>query len=169
VLTSAESGYAFNAVTYRALDALLAAPATDWLAASDAARAKSEGKADQTAQEQLKSRDAKSGPSLPLARYAGRFRDPWYGDVIVEQAGAGLRLRFAHTAQLVGSLSHWQQDTFVVRWDDRSLNADAFLTYSLKPDGTIRELRMEPMSPLTDFSFDFQDLRLAPVPPPATP
>jgi CubicO group peptidase (beta-lactamase class C family) len=169
VLTSAESGYAFNAVTYRALDALLAAPATDWLAAYDAARAKSEGKADQTAQEQLKSRDAKSGPSLPLARYAGRFRDPWYGDVLVEQAGAGLRLRFAHTAQLVGSLSHWQQDTFVVRWDDRSLNADAFLTYSLKPDGTIRELRMEPMSPLTDFSFDFQDLRLAPVPPPATP
>ena len=26
-----------------------------------------------------------------------------------------------------------------------------------------REARMEPVSPLTDFSFDFQDLRLAPV------
>jgi len=27
----------------------------------------------------------------------------------------------------------------------------------------VREVRMEPVSPLTDFSFDFQDLRLAPV------
>ena len=33
----------------------------------------------------------------------------------------------------------------------------------LDADGKIRELRMEPISPLTDFSFDFQDLRLVPV------
>ena len=30
-------------------------------------------------------------------------------------------------------------------------------------DGKIREATMEPVSPLTDFSFDFQDLRLKPV------
>jgi len=30
-------------------------------------------------------------------------------------------------------------------------------------DGHIREARMEPISPLTDFSFDFQDLRLTPI------
>ena len=46
---------------------------------------------------------------------------------------------------------------------ERWLNADAFLTFSLKPDGGIREARMEAISPLTDFSFDFHDLRLAPV------
>ena len=39
----------------------------------------------------------------------------------------------------------------------------AFLGFALDPDGKVRELRMEPISPLTDFSFDFQDLRLAPV------
>ena len=44
-----------------------------------------------------------------------------------------------------------------------SLNADAFVNFSLDADGKIREMRMEPVSPLTDFSFDFQDLRLVPV------
>ena len=34
---------------------------------------------------------------------------------------------------------------------------------ALDADGNIREMRMEPISPLTDFSFDFQDLRLVPV------
>ncbi|HEX7813858.1 DUF3471 domain-containing protein, partial [Dyella sp.] len=71
--------------------------------------------------------------------------------------------RFTKTAQLEGSMTPWQHDSFVVRWDDRSLNADAFVTYSLDADGKIRDVRMEPISPLTDFSFDFQDLKLEPV------
>ena len=50
-----------------------------------------------------------------------------------------------------------------MRWRDRGLNADAFVTFSLDQDGTITGVRMEPVSPLTDFSFDFQDLRLVPV------
>jgi len=63
----------------------------------------------------------------------------------------------------VGTLEHWQHDSFIVRWDDRSLNADAFVDFSLTPDGVVREMRMQPISPLTDFSFDFQDLVLTPL------
>ena len=48
-------------------------------------------------------------------------------------------------------------------WKDRALNADAFVTFSLKPDGSIGEMRMQPVSPLTDFSYNFQDLRFTPV------
>ena len=76
-------------------------------------------------------------------------------------------MRFSKTAELVGDMEHWQHDTFVVRWHERWLNADAFVNFALTPDGKIREVRMEPISPLTDFSFDFQDLRLAPVEKPA--
>ena len=57
----------------------------------------------------------------------------------------------------------WLTDTFIVRWRDRSLNADAFVNFALTPDGKVREVRMEAISPLTDFSFDFQDLLLTPV------
>ncbi|MHB1056520.1 MAG: serine hydrolase [Rhodanobacter sp.] len=164
VLTNAESGAAFNAVTYRVLDAYLnPARKTDWVAAYDKAVKKSEAKADDSLAKHAAARDKGSRPSLALAKYAGTYRDPWYGDVIISQENGKLRLRFSKTAQLVGTMTPWQHDTFVVRWDDRALNADAFVNFNLDVDGHITEMLMEPMSPLTDFSFDFQDLRLAPV------
>jgi len=98
-----------------------------------------------------------------MAGYAATYRDPWYGDVVIAHENGKLVMRFSRTAQLVGDLEPWQHDTFLVRWRDRSLNADAFATFALTPDGKVRELRMEAISSLTDFSFDFHDLRLAPV------
>ncbi len=163
VLTSAEVGSAFNAITYEALDMMLGTTGHDWLAGYTAAVAKAQSHADDSWEKHLAARDANSPPSLPLDRYAGRYRDPWYGDVIIRRGAKGLEVQFSKTAQLLGDITHWQHDTFVVRWRDRSLNADAFLSFALDPDGKIRELRMQPMSPLTDFSFDFQDLRLVPV------
>jgi CubicO group peptidase (beta-lactamase class C family) len=164
VLTNAESGAAFNAVTYRVLDAWLNPETkTDWVAAYDKAVKKAEAKSDDSYARHLAARDKTSKPSLALAKYAGTYRDPWYGDVVVSHEKGKLRLRFSKTAQLVGTMTPWQHDTFTVRWDDRSLNADAFVTFTLDMDGHITEARMEPISPLTDFSFDFQDLRLAPV------
>ena len=163
VLTNQEVGAAFHALTMQVLDAYLDAPAHDWTAAYAELVAKNRGDADESWRKLQAARDAKSKPSLPLPRYAGTLRDPWYGDVSVTQEGKRLVLRFSRTPELVGDLSHWQQDTFVVRWRERWLNADAFITFALKPDGGIREARMQAISPLTDFSFDFHDLRLAPV------
>lgn len=163
VLTNAEVSGAFHAVTMRALDAWLDAPRTDWTAAYAAALAKSQGKADEDWEKHLAARAADSKPSLPLTKYAGTYRDPWYGDVAIAQQGGKLTMRFLPSKDLVGVLSHWQHDTFVVRWNDRWLNADAFVNFVLTPDGAIREVRMEAISPLTDFSFDFHDLRLTPV------
>ncbi|MGY3039131.1 CubicO group peptidase (beta-lactamase class C family) [Rhodanobacter sp. TND4EL1] len=164
VLTNAESGAAFNAVTYRVLDAYLNPDKkTDWVAAYDKAVKKSEARADESVAKHEAARDKGSKPSLALAKYAGTYRDPWYGDVIISNQNGKLRLRFSKTAQLVGTMTPWQHDTFVVRWDDRALNADAFVNFNLDVDGHITEMRMQPMSPLTDFSFDFQDLRLVPV------
>ncbi|MEG3192650.1 serine hydrolase [Lysobacter sp. D1-1-M9] len=163
VLTSAELGGAFNAVTMRVLDAYLGAPKTDWTAAYAAALAKAQDKAAADWAEHQAARDRRSRPSLPLAEYAGTYRDPWYGDVLISHDDAGLAVSFARTPQLAGTLSHWQHNTFVVRWNERWLNADAFLSFSLTPDGEIREARMEAISPLTDFSFDFHHLRLAPL------
>ncbi|TPG50965.1 serine hydrolase [Rhodanobacter glycinis] len=164
VLTNAESGAAFNAVTYRVLDAYLNPETkTDWVAVYDKAVKKAEAKSDDSYAGHLAARDKNSKPSLALAKYAGTYRDPWYGDVSVSHENGKLRLRFSKTAQLVGTMTPWQHDTFTVRWDDRSLNADAFVTFTLDMDGHITEVRMQPISPLTDFSFDFQDLRMVPV------
>jgi CubicO group peptidase (beta-lactamase class C family) len=164
VLTNQESGAAFNAVTYRVLDAYLnPAKKTDWVAVYDKAVKKSEAQADDSFATHSAARDKNSKPSLPLKKYAGTYRDPWYGDVIVDHENGKLRLRFSKTAKLIGTMTPWQHDTFIVHWDDRALNADAFVTYALDADGAIREVRIKPVSSLTDFSFDFQDLRLAPL------
>ncbi|NCT69196.1 MAG: serine hydrolase [Rhodanobacteraceae bacterium] len=163
VLTSAESGAAFNAVTLRVLDAFLDAPRHDWTAAYAAATAKTQGKADESWKKHLAARAKHTKPSLPLAAYAGTYRDPWYGEVALAQENGKLVLRFGHTRELVGTLEHWQHDSFIVRWHERWLNADAFADFSLDHDGKVRELRLNAISPMTDFSFDFQDLRLTPV------
>ncbi len=163
VLTSAEVGGAFNAVTMRVLDAYLDAPVTDWTSAYAAALGNAQDKADSDWKQHVSARAQDSKPSLAAASYAGTYRDPWYGDVVIAQDDSKLAIRFSRSPQLVGTLSHWQHDTFLVRWNERWLNADAFLTFALTPDGKVREVRMEAVSPLTDFSFDFHDLRLVPV------
>jgi hypothetical protein len=42
----------------------------------------------------------------------------------------------------------------------RRLNADAYLTFSLTPQGAVDRIRMKAVSPNTDFSYDFHDLDL---------
>lgn len=163
VLTNQESGSAFQTITMRVLDAYLDAPKKDWIGAYTAAETARNARADESWQKHLAARARKAPPSLPLAAYAGTWRDPWYGDVRIELDGKVLTLRFTRTAQLVGDMTPWQHDSFLVRWHDRSLNADAFASFRLDADGAPRELRIEAVSPRTDFSFDFQDLRLAPV------
>lgn len=163
VLTNQESEDAFSAVVYQIVDHYLGAPKTDWLASY---RALAEQRRTETAGEEAKltaGRAAASTPSLPLAAYAGTYRDAWYGDVTLTLEGERLVIRFSATPSLVGDLEHFQHDTFIARFRDRELRADAFITFALTPRGTIRDARMEAVSPSTDFSFDFQDLLLLPV------
>ncbi len=163
VLTNAESGAAFQAVSWRVLDAYLGAPETDWVAAYAEAVQGAAGGADEDWAQHVAARAPDSQPSLPLAKYAGTYRDAWRGDVFIEEKAGKLALRFSRTDKLGGDLEHWQHDTFIVRWHDRSHNADAFVTFALTPDGAIDGVKMEAISPLTDFSFDFHDLVLKPV------
>ena len=162
VLTNGESGAAFSAITNTALDHYMRASPTDWAAAYQSVTARRAQGATDAVDAAGEARMAGSGPSLPLADYAGTYTDPWYGEIMLADSPGGLTIRFAHTPLLVGTLEHWQHDTFVARWTDRTLRADAYLTFALHPDGSVREARMEPVSPATDFSFDFQDLVLTP-------
>jgi CubicO group peptidase (beta-lactamase class C family) len=163
VLTNMESGAAFNALAWTVLDHLLGATPYDWVAAYDALERRAAAGAAAADSAAAAARDTASRPSLPIERYAGTYRDAWYGDIGITFEDGGLVMRFGHTPALVGDLGHWQYDTFVVRWRDRELRADAFVTFALEPDGSIREARMQAVSPATDFSFDFQDLVLKPV------
>ncbi|MDH4049209.1 MAG: serine hydrolase [Gammaproteobacteria bacterium] len=119
---------------------------------SDAAAAVAEAEA---------SRTADSKPSLPLDAYVGTYRDPWYGNIeITTTDDDRLHFQSGRSETLSGRLEHFQFDTFIARWSDRKLNADAYVSFSLSPTGEVERIRMKAVSPTTDFSFDFHDLDL---------
>ena len=163
VLTNQESGAMFDSVTYRILDEFIGASGTDWLKGFQERVQRARAIAAEAQKKQGAERAANSKPSLPLEKYAGAYSDAWYGDISITLEQGRLVMRFSHTLALTGDLDHWQYDTFKARWRDRSLGADAFVTFSLNPDGSIHEIRMVPVSPLTDFSYDFQDLLIVPA------
>ena len=161
VLTNQESSAAFQLISYWILDQYLHASDVDWAARMQPATTTAAAQPERPAGPP---RDSLSTPSLPLAAYACTYTDPWYGDVSITLERGGLVIRMLHTPGLVGDLEHWQHDTFVARWRDREMRADAFVTFSLNPDNSIDQVRMRKFLNSTDFSFDFQDLLLKRTP-----
>jgi len=163
VLTNQESTFAFESIVDHVLDAYLGAPPKDWIGDLAAVETHAREQAAAVVHASASARDTASKPSLALDRYAGRYRDAWYGEMTIARIGDRLTIAFEKTPLLKGTLEHWQHDTFVARWTDRELRADAFVTFALTPDGGIESARMQAVSPETDFSFDFQDLLFRPV------
>ncbi len=163
VLTNQEAGAAFQSVVWRVLDAYLGHAPTDWIAGYAESLAQGQNRADESWKKHLAARDPAAKPAVAAKTLAATYRDAWYGDVSVNEAAGKLTLQFSRTPLLVGELEHWQHTTYIVRWRDRSLNADAWVTFVLDPDGKVDELKMAAISPLTDFSFDFHHLALKPV------
>jgi CubicO group peptidase (beta-lactamase class C family) len=166
ILTNAESTSAFEAVLMHILDAYLGGPTQDYIASFKTLDDKERQDANETMKKSLQSRATDSKPSLAAEKYAGDYSDPWYGNVKIKQENAGLVLNFERTSKGIADLQHWQYDTFKARWRDRTVE-DAFVTFALNPDGTINHFTMVAVSPLADFSFDFQDLYFTPVVPAA--
>jgi hypothetical protein len=54
-----------------------------------------------------------------------------------------------------------QYDTFRTHWAMSDVE-DAYVTFALKPDGSIDQVTMKAVSPNADFSWDYQDLRFTP-------
>jgi CubicO group peptidase (beta-lactamase class C family) len=138
-----------------------AAVARDWIAILAGVSADRRTEADRVVAEAFAARNAQSAPSLPLEAYAGTYRDPWYGDVRVSLTPSGdLWFESLRNPPLNGPLEHFQYETFVARWQDRRLDADAYVTFTIAPAGNIERIRMSAVSPATDFSYDFHDLDL---------
>lgn len=164
VFTNQESDDAFMSLSCRILDYYIGKEDTDWISEFALARARSDSLLAVRESRTVSGRDSLSRPSLPLDRYASVYQDAWYGTVSIAKENNGLVMRFSHSPGMVGDLEHWQYDTFIVRWRDRELRADAFVTFALTAEGAIDRATMRAVSPATDFSFDFQDLLLKPAP-----
>jgi len=76
---------------------------------------------------------------------------------------SSVMIRSAKSPKLRGDMLYYTGNTFVVRWDDRAMDADAYAVFCLDREGEPVSLTMEAISPLTDFSYDFHDLYLKKV------
>ncbi|HEX6834415.1 MAG TPA: serine hydrolase [Rudaea sp.] len=105
---------------------------------------------------------AKVGPSLALEHYVGTYSDPWYGNIEVTLVKGKLHIDFKSTPRMGGTLEHWQYDSFTTKFDDKTIEP-AYVNFGLDADGKVERITMKPVSPLADFSYDYQDLLFTPV------
>jgi hypothetical protein len=146
-----------EAVGNQIVDAYLGASKRDWvdLLAPLAQQATAAG---QAAEEEAAKVVASAGqPTLPLAVYAGQYNDAWRGDATVRVEQGKLVLKISRTDGLEGPLVPYSGNIFIVRWNDRGLNADAYEHFEQGFGRNIEGMRMQAVS-TTDRSFDFQDL-----------
>ncbi len=162
ILTNAEQDSAFDSILFHVLDHYLGVPPTDWITAFKESDDQEEKEAKEILKRRQAGRDTASRPSLPLEKYAGIYKDAWYGTVSIKVESGKLVFRLDRTPSAVADLQYWQNDTFQAHWRDHTIE-DAFLTFTLKPEGVVDHFTMQAVSPLADFSFDYQDLWLTPV------
>lgn len=161
MLINSEDGEILKGLMYQLLDHYLQRPTQDWPAAWIAYKKERQAKAAASLKATTLAA-AKAGPSLPLPRYAGRYTDPWYGPITVSSAAGKLRVDFTRTPGMTGTLDHWQYDSFRTRWDDKTMEP-AYMTFALDANGKVDRITMAPVSPLADFSWDYQDLLFTPA------
>lgn len=161
VLNNGSNYGARNSVMQSVLKAYMGQPEQDWVKhyatrqKEAAERRKALASNDNASGDDWKG----SGKVLrPLTDYAGLYLDPWFGKVDIATGENGLRFRSHKSKNMVGSLEPFDQNTFIVRWDNRGFGADAYARFETDFKGVISGITMRLVDPNADFSFDFQDL-----------
>lgn len=160
VFTNQQSGAAFISITNSIKDAYYGIKGKDRIQEYYTRAQKDLQDAKQVTDKIWKDINAASNSQdkIDLKSYTGTFQDAWFGKIEISINNGQLYFKALKSAKLCGYMSFYRGTTFVVKWEDRSLDADAFVNFSLNFNGEPSQVKMRPISPLTDFSFDFQDL-----------
>ncbi len=161
VFTNQQSGAAFTAITNTIKDGYFGMKGFDRIKEQHDRVVKNEINAkkikdelDKDIENQIKSTESKINKEL----FTGTYTDPWMGDIVISIRNGKLWFDSKKSMLLTGEIFPYKGNTLIVKWDDRSMDADAFLKFELDNNGKASGIKMEAISPLTDFSFDFQDL-----------
>lgn len=165
VLTNQQEGGAFSAITNQIKDAYLGLKGTDRVKQYSEARAVA---MDDVKEETdsvwmvVKANERKG--TTDITQYKGVYKDKWFGEVTISVKNGKAWFESKKSQKLRGQLFFYKANTYVVKWIDRSMDADAFVTFSLDEEGNAKGMTMNAISPATDFSFDFQDLDFVKMP-----
>jgi CubicO group peptidase (beta-lactamase class C family) len=166
VLTNQQSSAARSALMYTTMKPYLGDTSSDWLAKFSPSASKQSATAnnmDKTEQD-LKLANLNNSD---FNAYVGTYDDPWLGRFIIEQTpysrsdnkAAGLQIRSLRVKKFVGTLYlQDSKDSLLIRWHDRSLEADAIIHLKRNKQSNVIGMTLAPASKDIDFSYDFQDL-----------
>lgn len=166
VLTNQESGAAFTAITNSIKDAYFGIKGKNRIKEYNDRRLIGEKRADSLVAQLDKDIQVqlnKKGVKPNFADFTGTYQDPWFGKVSITEQIDGLHFKAEKVSDLTGKMSFYKGTTYVVRWNDASLKADAYVNFELNTEGKAKGFLMSPISPLTDFSYDYQDLEFKKV------
>lgn len=160
VLTNQQEGGAFRAITDAIKDAYLGVEGIDRVDMYSKSRNRNVQNANRIVDSiyNLVAIQAKLKIKRDFTRYTGKFNDAWMGDFIIRFENGKLYINSIKSPKMKGELLYLKEQVLLVRWDDRSFDADALLNFKTNVDGQITGFTIEAISPMTDFSFDFTDL-----------
>ena len=163
VFTNQQMGAAFNAISRTIQDSYLGVSGYDWVKIMKERVDKGEAEAKKIGEDvekDMQTQLSKAGGKFNFQPYLGTFRDVWFGDIEISMKNGKAWLDCKRSPKLSGEVLPYKGNSLIVRWADRTLDADAYLMFTTDMDGKPSGLTMKAISPLTDFSFDFHDLDL---------
>jgi len=95
-----------------------------------------------------------------LEQFTGRYRDPWFGDITIRLENGQLVFAADKSPKLTGGMTHHDGSRFIVRWTDRTLEADAYVLFERGQGDKVVGISM---TKLDRGDFDFEDLDLSRV------
>ncbi len=160
LLTNQQEAEAMFSITNQIKDAYFGKTGTDWIAdaAKRRAQAIAEAKAITDAVWNNINKALQNGQTQDINLFVGNYADAWLGNAMITLKNGKLRFDAKRSPHMTGEMLPYKGTTFVVKWDDRSMDADAYLTFTLDQEGKASGFTMKAISPLTDFSYDFHDL-----------
>jgi CubicO group peptidase (beta-lactamase class C family) len=100
---------------------------------------------------------------IEASEITGDYKDNWFGNISIAEEGAKLIIQSERNPILKGELLPYSATTYVAKWNNRSFDADVFVLFNLDETGNAISAKMKPIAPITDFSFDFEDLEFIKV------
>lgn len=160
VLTNQQSGAAFKAITNTIKDSYLEIKSEDYITIYDNKRKANEETADKITEEvwATVAKNKKDKIRIDFNTFAGKYEDNWFGKIVLSEKKGKLYFTSTRSPKLSGEVFFYKEANYVVKWNNAYFHADAHLLFECDKNGKATRIIMKPISELTDFSYDFQDL-----------
>lgn len=163
VFTNQQQGAAFTAISNTIKDSYLGIKPSDWVTLFRDRVVANEANAKKITDQvwaDIEAQQKSSAAKADIQQLTGTYKDDWFGEVTISVKNGKPWFDSKRSPKLSGEMFAYKGSTYIVKWGDRSMDADAFVMFSLDTDGKATGIKMKAISPLTDFSYDFHDLDL---------